>query len=152
MEHVNLDQDAIFDICTIGIWQMTETVSGQADTAVPANPTEKDKRNSPRCDLERPVQIVLADGPSITCALSDVSRSGARIYVSDPAALPDEFEIVLKDDIRKWCRVMRRLDKHVGVKFIARSDTAPQAPSIVPESAASQTAPPTTAKAATPSA
>jgi hypothetical protein len=93
----------------------------------------QDKRAAPRRGLERQVHIEAADGSSIPCSLSDVSKSGARLAVSDPAALPDEFMLCLKDDLRKWCQVVRRSDKHVGVKFIAAPQ--PLAPPVVPSDA-----------------
>jgi hypothetical protein len=56
--------------------------------------------------------------------LSDVSKTGARVAVADPSALPDEFVLSLKDDLRKWCRIVRRSENHVGVKFIAAPEPA----------------------------
>jgi hypothetical protein len=93
-------------------------------------PSGQDKRNAPRLDVERAVQIIAGDAAPIPCSLSDVSRSGARLLVADPAALPDEFMLLFRDDLRKWCRVMRRDAKHIGIKFIAapQTDAPPLAP------------------------
>ncbi|MGZ5803781.1 MAG: PilZ domain-containing protein [Xanthobacteraceae bacterium] len=91
--------------------------------------SEQDKRTAPRVDLERPVQVIRGDAPPLACVLSDISKTGARLTVADASSLPDEFEILFKDDLRKWCRVMRRSEKHVGIKFIHRPQTSP---SIVP--------------------
>jgi hypothetical protein len=93
---------------------------------------QKDKRNAPRLDLERTVQIIAPNAAPIACTLSDVSKSGARLAVSDPSAVPDEFEILFKDDLRKWCRVMRRSETHVGIKFVHRPQSSPP---VVPEDA-----------------
>ena len=100
-----------------------------------AAPAPQDKRNAPRLDLERPVQIIAGDAPPIPCSLSDVSKSGARVAVADPAAVPDEFELLLKNDLRKWCKVMRRSETHVGIKFVAPTQPAP---SVVPADAPAQ--------------
>jgi hypothetical protein len=104
----------------------------EGEPAGAAAPPPPDKRNAPRLDLERPVQIIVGDAPPIPCSLSDVSKSGARVMVADPAAVPDEFELLLKNDLRKWCKVMRRAEKHVGIKFVAPPQPAP---SVVPADA-----------------
>ena len=98
-------------------------------------PAGQDKRNAPRLDVERAVQIISGDAPPIPCSLSDVSRSGARLAVADPKALPDEFMLLFRDDLKKWCRVMRRDAKHVGIKFIpAPQPTTPtDAPPLAPQ-------------------
>jgi hypothetical protein len=85
--------------------------------------SEQDKRRTPRLEIERTVHA-LTDATSISCKLSDVSKSGARLTLDAASSLPDEFELLLKDDIRKWCRVMRRSEKHVGIKFIAAPNPA----------------------------
>jgi hypothetical protein len=88
----------------------------------------------PRRELERSVQMIVEGAAPVACVLSDVSRSGACIAVADPRTVPDEFVLLLKDDLRKWCRVVRRLEKHVGIQFIASPQTA--SPPIAPEAPA----------------
>lgn len=87
----------------------------------------QDKRQTPRLPIERTVHAVLDDGAHMECTLSDVSRSGALLSVDDAEKLPAEFELVLRDDLRKWCRVMRRSEKGVGIKFVAAPQSTPAA-------------------------
>ena len=114
--------------------------------------SEQDKRRTPRLPIERNVHALIGETTQIPCKLSDVSKSGARLTLDAASSLPDEFELLLKDDIRKWCRVMRRSEKHVGIAFIAapkpadtptKSASPPLAPQDSPE-----TAPPVTPSAA----
>lgn len=79
----------------------------------------QDKRSAPRREIERTAHIEIASGPPIPCTLSDVSQSGGRLALQDTASLPEEFILALRDDLRRWCRIMRRSDREVGVKFIA---------------------------------
>ncbi len=105
--------------------------TGNPSPAPSGKTVPNDKRNAPRLDVERAVQIIAGDAPPIPCSLSDVSRSGARLAVDDPKALPDEFMLLFRDDLRKWCRIMRRDAKHIGIKFVAPPESA--APSLVPK-------------------
>jgi hypothetical protein len=56
------------------------------------------------------------------CSVADVSETGAKVVVKDPASLPDEFLLRLRPDLRKWCRVVWRGAEEVGVEFIAAPD------------------------------
>jgi len=58
----------------------------------------------------------------IACSLADVSALGARLSVDRPAMLPDEFMLVLRKDLRRWCRIKWRSETEVGVEFIAMPD------------------------------
>lgn len=58
---------------------------------------------------------VVASG-SVQCVLLDVSRDGAR-FESD-RRLPERFYVLLKPDLKRWCRVIWRRGNQVGVRFI----------------------------------
>jgi hypothetical protein len=94
-------------------------VQRRSPVTKPAEEAEDEKRQTPRLPIDRTVRIALGDGTQIACAMSDVSKSGARLGLEDASKLPDEFELMLRDDLRKWCRVMRRSETSVGIKFIA---------------------------------
>ena len=65
------------------------------------------------------------------CTLSDVSDTGARVDVQDSTTIPDHFVLMLSSNgaARRFCRVVWRKPRQVGVKF-ARSlaDAANAAP------------------------
>ena len=89
--------------------------------AVTVTPTfvMQDKRATPRREIARTAQIELGDGTALDCTLSDVSQTGARIAIENAATIPDEFVLVLRDDLRKRCRTIRRADNSLGVMFVA---------------------------------
>ncbi|MCC6890665.1 MAG: PilZ domain-containing protein [Hyphomicrobiales bacterium] len=69
-------------------------------------------RKSPRFELHTLGQIEAGEEP-LSCIIWDLSEGGARLTVGD-VALPDEFTLTL----RRRCRVVRRADGQIGVKFI----------------------------------
>ena len=79
----------------------------------------QDKRATPRREIERSARIELNDGSMVNCTLSDVSQTGARIAVDDAARVPDEFTLVLRDDLRRRCRAIRRDENSLGIMFVA---------------------------------
>jgi hypothetical protein len=93
------------------------------DFTVAATFVMQDKRATPRREIARTARIELGDGTALDCALSDVSQAGARIAIENAAAVPDEFVLVLRDDLRRRCRAIRRADNSLGVMFVA--DPAP---------------------------
>lgn len=64
----------------------------------------------------RPMALPIVAGGSVQCTLLDVSREGARL--TSRRRLPDEFYVVLKPGLKRWCQVMWRRRGEVGVKFI----------------------------------
>jgi len=55
---------------------------------------------------------------AIRCVLSDISRTGARLSVDTPSALPEEFTLEIRTDLVRRCRVIWRGEKHIGVEYI----------------------------------
>ncbi len=60
--------------------------------------------------------------------MSDVSESGARMSFVYPEAAPQEFLLLLSVDLLRWCRVMWRSQREIGVAFIdpPKSLTTPE--------------------------
>lgn len=82
----------------------------------------KEKRDSQRRSIELNVRVELQNGQRISCSLADISRSGARIVVEDPDSLPDEFVLVVKDDLRRKCKVVARTGNNLGLVFVGRPE------------------------------
>jgi hypothetical protein len=59
------------------------------------------------------------DTPPITCSISDISQTGARIALESDEKLPDTFMLLLtpNGDARRHCRVIWRDGLSVGVEF-----------------------------------
>jgi hypothetical protein len=82
----------------------------------------KEKRETERRKLERSVIVERQDGLKITCSLADVSRSGARLSSEQPELIPDEFILVLREDLRRRCKVVVRSAISIGVVFVGRPE------------------------------
>jgi hypothetical protein len=57
--------------------------------------------------------------PAFACSISDISATGARLYLKDDVELPDTFVLLLTPNgaTRRHCRVMWRDGLSLGVKF-----------------------------------
>jgi hypothetical protein len=86
----------------------------------------QEKRRAPRREIQRSVQVVTLNDsrPPMSCTLLDISQSGARLYADDQGTLPNEFLLVLRDDLKKMCRVIRRSRTEIGVRFIESKPAA----------------------------
>jgi hypothetical protein len=74
----------------------------------------RELRKSPRFEVHYLGQI--DTGPTeapVNCIICDISASGAKLTVG-AHEVPDEFMLVFK----RRCRVIRRTDGQVGVKFV----------------------------------
>ena len=57
-------------------------------------------------------------GAAISCALRNLTRSGAMLDVASPLGVPREFTLVIvSDDIRHECRIVWIKEKRIGVSF-----------------------------------
>jgi hypothetical protein len=78
-------------------------------------------RKNPRQPLHY-TALILTGGkiPPRACAISDVSRSGARIVIDADNELADRFTLVLSrnGNTRRLCRVIWRTGTNVGVEFV----------------------------------
>jgi hypothetical protein len=73
-------------------------------------------REQRRFDRGSIVLPVIAGG-SVKCVLLELSRDGAKLKSERP--LPDTFYVMLRPDLKRWCKVIWRRRDQVGVKFIA---------------------------------
>jgi hypothetical protein len=74
----------------------------------------RDLRKSPRFEVHYLGQIDAGPGTTpINCIICDISSTGAKLTVG-ANQVPEEFVLVF----RRRCRVLRRTDGQVGVKFV----------------------------------
>ena len=81
-------------------------------------------RKSKRRYVHHGARLVSGDGSALgECFMADLSATGARLQVKQPATLPDEFILLLSHtgQLRRKCSVTWRAETEVGVKFIAKS-------------------------------
>ncbi|HXW41962.1 MAG TPA: PilZ domain-containing protein [Xanthobacteraceae bacterium] len=87
----------------------------------------RELRRSPRRYIRQGARLVGADGASLgVCVMHDISGKGACLGFKTPAALPDNFILLLSHDgrLRRQCSVVWRSDDALGVEFIP--DCPPQ--------------------------
>ncbi len=74
----------------------------------------RDLRRSPRFEMHYLGLIDLGrDKTPVNCIICDISATGAKLTVG-AHEVPDEFMLVF----RRRCRVIRRTDGQVGVRFV----------------------------------
>lgn len=61
------------------------------------------------------------------CTIRDMSAHGAKIKLSEPIDVPDEFILVLSKDgnVRRRCRVVRRSESEIAAKFVTGKPAKP---------------------------
>lgn len=80
-----------------------------------------EKRRLNRRKLGVQAKIIPADRTRIasSCTVVDLSRSGAKLAVSNPLSVPDEFTLVLPDvPAGHRSRIAWRSRSEVGVRFV----------------------------------
>jgi hypothetical protein len=83
----------------------------------------QERRKSPRRSLKREAAIYDPAGTLIcACRVGDMSHTGGRLIVAEPAALPDKFLLLLAKtgSVRRHCQVKWRNSEEIGVQFTAR--------------------------------
>jgi PilZ domain len=83
-----------------------------------------ENRKFARRDIDRTIQIDMADGSTAGGVLVDLSQGGARLKVSDPDRLPEQFMLKLSESLQRWARIAWRSIDEIGVEFVS----APQPP------------------------
>ncbi len=83
------------------------------------NDKSTDRRAHPRKKMLKPAQIVYQDGNCVmNCVVADLSEGGARIKHADVFACPDSFELQMKDEAARRCKVVQKSGREVRVKFL----------------------------------
>ena len=76
-----------------------------------------ESRIAPRCRVRKPAWIEYG-GDKIACTVCDLSLTGASLEIFDAKNAPEKFTLVIsEDDLKIPCRVVRRTEFRLGVKF-----------------------------------
>jgi len=97
----------------------------------------REKRIAKRRSVRYAAWLMQPDGALVQCMFSDISETGARIAMQDPAQAPETFVLALSANgaVRRFCRVMWRNGDEIGVQFIKNTGQGPPADAS-PEAAA----------------
>ncbi len=83
------------------------------------NDESTDRRTHTRKKMLKPAQIVYQNGNCVMeCVVADLSEGGARIKYTDIFARPDSFELRMKDEPARCCKVVQKSENGAGVKFL----------------------------------
>jgi hypothetical protein len=75
----------------------------------------RELRKSPRFEIHSLALIDLGSTSApISCIISDISASGAKLTITGEQELPEQFTLLL----RRRCKVVRRFDGQLGVEFV----------------------------------
>ena len=78
----------------------------------------EERRFESRERVSKPGTIYLPSGGAIACSLRNVSRSGAKLILSEARSVPDRFQLSVSDEPGvRWCAVVRRNGGEIGVRF-----------------------------------
>lgn len=83
----------------------------------------ENRRRDERKRVHRDCLIGGINGEKIRGSLRDISDSGARIYVADGSAIPDQVVVELEDKSVKRGTVVRRNGRELGVEFRTEAAT-----------------------------
>ncbi len=83
------------------------------------NDESTDRRAHPRKKMLKRAQIVYQDGNCMMhCVVADLSEGGARIKHTDIFACPESFELRMKDEPARLCKVAHKSGHGLGVQFL----------------------------------
>ena len=76
-------------------------------------------RIAPRRRVLKTGAITFAYGAAISCAVRNISATGASLEVESPVGIPSDFDLVIETDaIKRSCRVVWRKERRIGVTFV----------------------------------
>ena len=80
-----------------------------------------ERRHAARQGMRWKGQIVDAGGVVVSeCVTADISTSGAKLILPQPAVVPDSFVLILAKigGVRRQCEVTWRDENSIGVQFV----------------------------------
>ena len=77
---------------------------------------QKERRKEPRLVVNRTTTWRAERGSPRQCLITNISADGARLFTED--AVPEQFELVIADNVVRRCQVMWRLGGEIGVRFL----------------------------------
>lgn len=106
---------------TTRLAQRLAAIAAQPPISIEQTAAHSDEtRLEPRQPVFRFARIVLADKSEVSCIVTDISASGARIMLEGACALPEwvRLKLILTGEIRK-ARVAWQRDRAAGLSFHA---------------------------------
>jgi hypothetical protein len=77
-----------------------------------------ERRKAPRRQVKKSATLLLGGTRKITCAVRDVSKTGAGLDVAGDVSLPGVFKLVIEmETAQRRCRMIWRKENRMGVVF-----------------------------------
>ena len=78
----------------------------------------EERRKAPRRQVRKSAAILLWGGRKITCAVRDISKTGAGLEVTSDANVPGVFKLVFEmETAQHRCRMIWRKENRMGIVF-----------------------------------
>ena len=78
---------------------------------------QKERRQQPRLVVNRTTTWRAERGAPRQCLITNISADGARLFTED-AVVPEQFELVIAENLARRCQVVWRLGGEIGVRFL----------------------------------
>jgi hypothetical protein len=78
---------------------------------------QNERRKQPRLVVNRTTTWRADRGTPRQCLITNISADGARLFTED-AAVPEQFELTIADNVARRCQVVWRLGGEIGVRFL----------------------------------
>ena len=82
-----------------------------------SQPAQKERRRAERLVINRITTLRAERGSPRQCMITNISQDGARLF-SDDVVVPQEFDLVIADNLERRCQVVWRLGGEIGVRFL----------------------------------
>jgi hypothetical protein len=78
-----------------------------------------ERRTSQRLRTLKGGSILFGLAPAIDCVVRNLSATGACLAVPNPAAIPEQFDLLIKPELlKRHCRVAWRTADRIGIRFV----------------------------------
>ena len=77
----------------------------------------KERRKQPRLVVNRTTTWRTERVGPRQCLITNISADGARLFTED-AVVPEQFELVIAENVARRCQVVWRLGGEIGVRFL----------------------------------
>jgi hypothetical protein len=78
---------------------------------------QNERRKQPRLVVNRTTTWRADRGSPRQCLITNISADGARLFTED-AAVPEQFDLTIADNVARRCQVVWRLGGEIGVRFL----------------------------------
>ena len=87
--------------------------------------TPEKPRQATRQRVLKEAKIIIKQKVVLDCAARDISPTGARLTIASPIGVPDTFDLAIRGEQVRHCRVVWRKPDQIGVVFVSGGAIGP---------------------------